>query len=176
MFALPWVWIKANGIDRNSSVTGCQPQSLAAPRSARTRVNARVSCSSTRMRFRSSVDTRASHRIVSDLILGRRGRITLSAQAAIQLPRLVLLTANTVTYRRSPGPALERRAPRRCRLALTPGRPPQTGGLRAGDGLAGYPCAAWVWRGVSDRPGGPGSLRLTYTSPNLRPRLLSIRD
>jgi len=40
-----------------------------------------------------------------------------------------------VTYRRSPGPPLGRLAPRRCRLALTPGRPPQNGALRAGDGL-----------------------------------------
>jgi len=36
----------------------------------------------------------------------------------------VLLTAITVTYRRSPGPPLGRLAPRRGRLALTPGRPP----------------------------------------------------
>lgn len=47
---------------------------------------------------------------------------------------------------RSPGPPLGRLAPRRCRLALTPGRPPENGGLRAGDGLA-------RGRGVSGRPG-----------------------
>ena len=80
---------------------------------------------------------------------------------------LVLLTANTVTYRRSPGPPLGRLAPRRCRLALTPGRPPQNGALRAGDGLA-------RGRGDSGRPGGPGPLLLMYTSSNLRPRLLRL--
>jgi hypothetical protein len=83
-------------------------------------------------------------------------------------------------YRRSPGPPLGRLAPAptlragtRCRLARTPGRPPQTGGLRAGDGLAGHPCAAWVWRSVSGRPGGPGSLRLMHPSSYLCPRVLS---
>ena len=92
----------------------------------------------------------------------------------------MLLPENTVTYRRAPGPPLGRLAPAptlragtRRRLALTPGRPPQTGGLRAGDALAGYPCAAWVWRGVSGRPGGPGSLRLMYPLSYLRPLLLS---
>jgi len=89
---------------------------------------------------------------------------------------LVLLIENTVTYRRTPGPPLGRLAPptlragTRCRLARTPGRPPQTGGptpcretaqgVPAGTGLAGYTRAAWVWRGVSDRSGGPGSSRL----------------
>src|SRR5512137_2032147 len=52
----------------------------------------------------------------------------------------------------APGPPLGRLAPRRCRLALTPGRPPQNGGLRAGDGLA-------RGRSVSGRPGGPEPLR-----------------
>ena len=87
-----------------------------------------------------------------------------------------MLTVIMATYRRSPRPPLGRLAPSptlrastRGRLALTPGRPSQNGGLRAGDGLAGYPCAAWVWRGVSGRPGGPGSLRAMYTSSNLRP-------
>ena len=61
----------------------------------------------------------------------------------------------------SPRPPLGRLAPRRCRLALTPGRPPQNGGLRAGDGLA-------RGRGVSSRPGGPGLIRSMNTSSNLR--------
>jgi len=65
----------------------------------------------------------------------------------------MLLSDDTATYRRTTGPPLGRLAPRRCRLALTPGRPPQTGGLRAGDGLA-------RGRGVSGRPGGPRTLRL----------------
>src|SRR5512139_3728787 len=99
---------------------------------------------------------------------------------------------NTVTYRRAPGPRLGRLAPApalwagtRGRLALTPGRPPQTGGptpcretaqgVAAGTGLAGYPCEAWVWRGVSGRPGGPGSLWLMYPSSYLRPRLPSFQ-
>ena len=67
----------------------------------------------------------------------------------------MLLTENTVTYRRAPGPPLGRLAPAptlwagtRCWLALTPGRPPQNGGLRPGDGLA-------RGRSVSGRPGGP---------------------
>ena len=51
---------------------------------------------------------------------------------------------------RSPGPPLRRLAPRRCRLALTPGPPPQTGGLRAGDGLARgrgvFGAAPGTWR------------------------------
>jgi len=70
---------------------------------------------------------------------------------------LVLWTANAVTDRRAPRPPLGRLAPRRCRLALSPGRPPQTGGLRAGDGLA-------RGRGVSGRPGIPGSLWLMHAS------------
>jgi hypothetical protein len=45
--------------------------------------------------------------------------------------------------------SLRRLAPRRCRLALTPGRPPQTGGLRAGDALA-------RGRGAPGDPGHPG--------------------
>ena len=86
---------------------------------------------------------------------------------------LVLLSAITVTYRRSPGPPLGRLTPRRCRLALTPGRSAQRANLRAGDGLAGYPSPGWVWRGGSGRPGGPGFVRPTYTSSYLCPRVLS---
>jgi hypothetical protein len=41
---------------------------------------------------------------------------------------LVLLSVIAVTYCRFPGPPLGRLAPRRGRLALTPGRPPQNGG------------------------------------------------
>jgi hypothetical protein len=76
---------------------------------------------------------------------------------------------------RSPGPPLGRLTPRRCRLALTPGQPPQNGaptpcsdtaqGVPAGTKLAGYPCGAWVWRGVSGRPGAPAFVRPTNTWP-----------
>ena len=77
---------------------------------------------------------------------------------------------------RSPGPPLGHLAPAptlwagtRCRLALTPGRPPQNSGLRAGDGLAGYPSGGGVWRGVSGRPGKPGPGAPLKTSSNLSP-------
>jgi len=88
---------------------------------------------------------------------------------------LVLLVAITVTYAGPPDrPSDAWRlhppfwAGTRCRLALTPGRPPQNGGLRAGDGLA-------RGRGVSGRPGGPGLIRPMNTSPYLCPRGLSLR-
>ena len=61
---------------------------------------------------------------------------------------------------RSPGPPLGHLAPGRCRLALTPGRPPQNGGLRTEDGLA-------RGRGVSGRPGGPGPIQPMNTSSSL---------
>jgi hypothetical protein len=96
----------------------------------------------------------------------------------------ILGSANSMTIHmpdrsRPPGPPLGRLALRRCRLALTPGRPPQNGGPtpcretaqgvpRRGRG-AGYPCGAWVWRGVSGRPGRPGYVTVT-TASTTKPR------
>jgi hypothetical protein len=79
---------------------------------------------------------------------------------------------------RSPGPPLGRLAHRRCRLALTPGRPSQNGaptpcretaqGVPRRGGLAGTRRARRVWRGVSGRPGGPGVIRAVNMSSSIR--------
>ena len=95
---------------------------------------------------------------------------------------LVLLPAITVTYRRSPGPLLERLTPAPTLSGgypmparPYPGRSAPGADRRAGDGLARYPSPGWVWCGVSDRPGGPGFIRPTSTASYLCPRVLRMQ-